>query len=404
MTHAPVTPAGPPIAIAPSRPLIVTDDPDLLDDLVHVAHAARVEPMTISDPARAGSWWTDAPVVVVGADRVEACLARGLPSRTRLTVVGSDSRDVALWRDAARLGAEHVVILPDGHCWLIDFFALARSARAALIVGVLGAHENAGASTLAVALALAGARAGLTTMLVDADPFGGGIEVPLVHQARGRAPAGGGTEPAGTWPAGSTGQVPASSWRGAPERGGPRRFTELADVDRPGGEDDAIGLPRDALTPRRPELVAVGWDNADAAPIPPRTMAALLSSARRSTDLVVVDLPRQPDPAARAALELVSTVMCVVRASHRAIAAADRVCAWARQGCEDVRVVARTGGSDRLSPQLIADVLEAPLAGQLDDGVSTIPAGPDADWSDSPLGLLSESLLADLLLAQGREA
>ena len=49
----------------------------------------------------------------------------------------------------------------------------------ALVVGVVGARGGAGATSFAVALSLAGARAGRRTMLVDLDPYGGGIDLVL---------------------------------------------------------------------------------------------------------------------------------------------------------------------------------------------------------------------------------
>lgn len=53
--------------IAP-RPLIVTTDAELLDELVRLAAAAGVEPEVAPDAVAARRRWTAAPMVLVGTD------------------------------------------------------------------------------------------------------------------------------------------------------------------------------------------------------------------------------------------------------------------------------------------------------------------------------------------------
>ena len=58
------------------RPLIVTQDPILLDDLLRLAAAGSVEVTVAAEPWAARSGWSAAPFVLVGADCVAACAAR----------------------------------------------------------------------------------------------------------------------------------------------------------------------------------------------------------------------------------------------------------------------------------------------------------------------------------------
>jgi secretion/DNA translocation related CpaE-like protein len=392
MTPASVIPITKPPSGGPAgRPLIVTEDPGLLDDLVQLADAAQVIPTTVADPLLARPYWTDAPLAVVGADRLSACLEAGLPRRARVVVAGGSVDDPGLWDDAARLGAEHVVILPAARAWLIEVFASAVPADApsAVVVGVVGGQGGAGASTLATALAVAGARAGLRTVLVDADPFGGGLDLAL-----GR-PAGSAQSPADAVP-----EPPDQPFDSPPgERPG----------ERPGESPrDPLREPLGDVRPSERQIVALAWDRSGPDQIAPEAMATLLARVRRSSDLVVVDLPRHPDPAATVAIRMSSTLLLLVPATARAAAAADRVCARARLGCDDIRVVVRGSSAGRASPRDIAESLAAPLAGLLPEDsrlASTVERGqPPGFRPNSPLAQLSRALIADLLPPHGARA
>ncbi len=106
--------------------------------------------------------------------------ARGRPA-AGVVLVGRDQDDSGVWRRAVEIGADHVLMLPDGEQWLVDRIADVAEGvgRPALTVGVIGGRGGAGASTLACALAVTSAREGLRTLLVDADPLGGGLDVLL---------------------------------------------------------------------------------------------------------------------------------------------------------------------------------------------------------------------------------
>jgi hypothetical protein len=106
-------------------PLVVTGDPDLLDDLLRLAAAAGVEVDLAPDPAAARARWTLAPLVLVGGDQAKACLEARLPHRRRLVVVGRSDRDGRPgrgWEVAELIGAEHVAMLPAAEPWLVDTF------------------------------------------------------------------------------------------------------------------------------------------------------------------------------------------------------------------------------------------------------------------------------------------
>lgn len=359
-------PAGP----LPACPLVVTADPDLLDDALRLAAAAGVELHVEPEPGAARAAWSIAPLVLVGSDRARACLASGLPRRAGVVLVGLDLDDAGVWRLAVELGAPDVAFLPDAEGWLVDRLARAVEADGppAAVLAVVGGRGGAGATTLAAALAVTGARAGHRVLLVDADPLGGGIDLVL-----------GGEEQDGLrWPdlAGSRGRLPAASLRSA--------------------------------LPRLHDLTVLSWDRGDAVAVSDEAVTAVLGAAGRSSDLVVVDLPRSLDAAAAAAVAAADAVILLVPAEVRACLAAARVAAAVRPLCQDLRLVVRGPAPAGLEAQVVAGSLGLPLAGVLraEPGLAAalergeVPAGRGR----GPLATFCRALLEEVAPAGTRRA
>ncbi|MFE3827654.1 septum site-determining protein Ssd [Streptomyces sp. NPDC059092] len=306
-------------------PLILTEDVELLDDLLRLCAAAGAEPeVHHSVPERKGSW-EDAPMVLVGDDAAARC--RGATRRRGVMLVGKDQDDPEVWRRAVEIGADCVLRLPDAENWLVDRIADAVEGvgRPALTVGVIGGRGGAGASTLACALAVTAARAGRRTMLVDGDPLGGGLDVLLGgEQVEGRR-----------WPdfAASKGRV-------------------------------AGGALEESL-PFLHDLRVLSWDRGDSVVVRPEAMRSVLAAARRRGGVVVVDLPRRVDEAMAEALAQVDLGLLVVPAELRAVAAAGRVASAVGMVLQDLRAVVRGPYAVGLDEQWIADALRLPLAGEL---------------------------------------
>ncbi|MCL9796511.1 septum site-determining protein Ssd [Frankia sp. AgKG'84/4] len=327
------------------RPLLVTGAPDLLDDLLRLAEVAGVNATVATDPVAVHRAWARAPLVIVCMDRAEACVAAGLPYRPHVVLVGDQVEDRRVWSAGARLGADHVVFLPAAESWLVRTLAEfgGPTRRASTTIGVVAGRRGSGASTLSAALALAGQRHGLDTMLVDADPRGSGL----------------GTAFARLMPA---------------VEGTPR------DHPRPTGRPAASGNPPAGYG----ELSVVYWDQECGPELPTAAMETLLTTASSTADLVIIDLPWQPDPAAALALEACRTTLVVLRADPPSIPTARRVCSVVQRRCRDVRTVVRTVSSAALTPAKVSALLGAPLAGVITDG--TDPAGSVPSQSDPSPG------------------
>lgn len=306
-------------------PLIVTEDEDLLDDLLRLCAAAGAEPeVSFGSPSRPGSWET-APLILVGDDCVNG-LGR-VRRRPGVLLVGRDLDDHDVWRRAVDIGADHVLFLPDAEPWLVDRIADAVEGvgETALTVGVVGGRGGAGASTLACALAVTAARGGQRTMLIDGDPLGGGLDVLL-----------GG------------------------ERAGGLRWPDLAESQ---GRVSSGAL--EESLPRLHDLSVLSWDRSDSVVITPEAMRSVLGAARRRGGLVVVDLPRRMDDAVVEALSQIDVGLLVVPAELRAVAAADRVASRMGMVLRDLRLVARGPFPSGLDDAEIGRLLGLPLAGGL---------------------------------------
>ncbi|MFC8271907.1 septum site-determining protein Ssd [Streptomyces sp. NPDC057271] len=340
-------------------PLIVTEDLALLDDLLRLCAAAGAEPAVHHTVPEHRASWAEAPLVLVGDDAAARC--RGATRRPGVILVGRDHGGLAdplagpdpdVWRRAVDIGADCVLRLPDAESWLVDRIADAAegAGQQALTVGVIGGRGGAGASTLACALALAGARTGRRTLLVDGDPLGGGLDVLLGgERAEGRR-----------WPdfVASKGRV-------------------------------AGGALEESLPSVR-GLRVLSWDRGDSVLVPAEAMRSVLAAARRRGGIVVVDLPRRVDAAVNEALAQLDLGLLVVPGELRAVAAAHRVAAHAGAVLRDLRAVVRGPYAPGLDDRWVADTLGLPLAGELphEPGLlATLDSGaPPGAEARGPLG------------------
>lgn len=284
-----------------SRPLLITADPVLLDEVVRLAAAAGVELTVHGEPST--SAWSRAPLVFVGDDALAAATARALPRRESVIVVrqssGSmdDRTPASTWQGAVALGAEHVAELPDAGRWVVD--RLAESADAAAVGGpvisCVPAVGGAGASTAAAILARE-ARG----LLVDIDPFGGAVPV----------------EAGLRWPdlAETRGRIPPGSLRSAlPSVQGAHVLT--------GTPDARYRVPCDAL-------------------------ASVLESASRGFPCTIVDTPRCDSESTRIAWSRSDAVLVVVGPHPASVARIPALIDGIHEVCTTVLVVARTGPRD----------------------------------------------------------
>ena len=346
----------------PRLPLVVTADPDLLDDLLRLAAAGGTEVDVAPDPVAARPRFRTAPLVMIGADQAAACLRARLPHRPRMVIVGHLPAIEAAWEVAESLGAEHVAALPTAEPWLVDRFAeRAGPTEPGRILAVIGGRGGAGASILAGALAVTATSHGHRTLLVDADPVGGGLDLVLGWEGMAGL----------RWPAlaGAGGRVhPPALLKALPHRG---------------------------------DLVLLSFARDEVLPVPGTAMAATLDAARRGRDVIIADLPRQLDDAATLALQAADQAIMIVPAELRATAAASRIATVVKLHCDNLAVVVRGPAPGKLKAREVARSIGLPLAGSLRPEAAVCQAlekgdAPAADGR-GPLAELCKRLIRRLV-------
>jgi secretion/DNA translocation related CpaE-like protein len=345
-----------------SLPLVVTGDPDLLDDLLRLAAAGGTEVDVASDLAAARDRYPVAPLVMLGVDQIGACLRARLPHRQRVVLAGRGRQPDPVFAAARELGVDHVVTLPTAEPWIVDRFAERRAtASPGRILAVMGGRGGAGASVLSAGLAVTAVAAGHRTLLVDADPLGGGLDLVL-------------------------------GW----ENVDGLRWSSLA---RAGGRVDHRAL-LDSL-PHRGDLVLLSFARDRGPLMPVEAMAVTLDAGRRGRDVIVADLPRHLDDASALALQAADRAVLIVPAELRAAVAASRVVRMIRAHRDELSLVVRGPAPGNLKAREVATALKLPLAGTLrpePDLCEALERGhaPARDGKGS-LAMLCKRLITDLV-------
>lgn len=305
--------------------LLITEDRDLTEHLLRLSAAAGVTPEIAPGAAPARRSWRRAAGVLVGHDAAETVAAARMPRRDGVVLVSTAPATPLLWQQGLALHADSVVVLPDGDAELIGRLSdlLDGGETSCVTVGVVGARGGGGASTLTAGLAVVAAREGISTLLVDADPLGGGIDLVVgCEDVRGLR-----------WPevAVASGRVGSAALRSA-----------LPTID---------GLP------------VLSCDRGAASVLEAETMRSILSAGQRGSRFIPVDLPRRLEGAAAEAASCCDVLLLVCPTDVRSIAGAARMVPALRDLMADVRLVVRHGSGPAADADALGELLALPLLG-----------------------------------------
>jgi len=361
--------AHPDEARAPSA-LLVGEPGPLADAVAEVAASVGC-PLVVLGPGAPGpslrEAWDAAACVVVTSAAAPAvgALIEGGRLHRRHQVLLADEGAAPDFAAAVATGAEHLVAFPEGADWLAVRLADAASPLAGLgrVVGVIGGRGGAGATTLAAALAARAAFTGWRAALIDADPMGGGADLAIGAEL-----------------------ADGLRWRALADADGPIAADSLAEA-LPAVEGVSV-----LAHERGPGAPAVG----------PAAMRAVVGSAARAYDLVVVDLPRMLDPAAEEAVLRADEVLVVVPAEVRATASAAQVAERLEALCRSVSLVAVLPSPSGLDEEHLADALGLPVSAVLRRETSVAEAVERGEAATLRRGSLVRA--ADRLLSRWRDA
>lgn len=298
--------------------LALLGDPVLRDDVARVAAAAGVAVVHADDPS-SRKVWAAAAAVVLDIEAARRCAARALPRRDRVVLVGHADPQPADWQAAITVGAGQVITLPAQDAVLVAALSDAATrdeGRRGPLVVVLGARGGAGASVFAAALAQSATEA----LLVDADPWSGGIDLVMGSE----------DQPGLRWP----------------------------DLALQGGR---LGYPalRDAL-PRR-DRVSVLSGGRTGIDVEAGPLGAVIDAGCRGGVTVVCDVPRRCTPAVETALDSADLVVLVTPADVRSCAAATAARPWVLACNPNAGVVVRGPAPGGLRAAEVARIVELPL-------------------------------------------
>lgn len=298
--------------------LALIGDPLLREDVARVAAAAAVGIVHADDPS-SRKVWTGAAAVLLDAVAARRCADRALPRRERVVLVGPVDPQPTVWQVAIAVGAQHVVTLPGQDAELVAILSEAASrddGDRGPAVAVVGARGGAGASVFSVALA----QSAPEVLLVDADPFSGGIDLLLGSEH----------QPGLRWP----------------------------DLALQGGR---LGYPalRDAL-PRR-DGVSVLSSGRTGVDIDAAPLGAVIDAGCRGGVTVVCDVGRCCTAATEAALDAADLVVLVTPADVRSCAAAAAVRPWVLACNPNAGVLVRGPAPGGLRSAEVARIVELPL-------------------------------------------
>lgn len=284
--------------------------------VVHVAHP----------PSRQA--WTGAAAVLVDAEGAARCSESRLPRRGHVIMLTDGEPHAVDWQTAIAVGAQVVMALPADETRLVAALSEAAESgrdavRGGAVIAVMGGRGGAGATVFASALALSSRQA----LLVDADPWSGGIDLVLGAEDK----------PGLRWP----------------------------DLALEHGRLD-YGALRQAL-PRLAGLsvlssVRAGND------VEPGPLAAVIEAGRRGGATVICDLPRRLTRSVDVALDAADLVVLVATADVGCCAAASAVASAVSAINPNVGVVVRGPSPAGLRPVDVARIvglsLLAPMRAQ----------------------------------------
>jgi secretion/DNA translocation related CpaE-like protein len=338
--------------------LALVGDPLLRDDVDRVAAAAGVQVIHAADPS-SRKVWTAAAAVLLDVQAALRCAERGLPRRGRVLLAGRTPPGAADWQAAIAVGAQHVITLPEQDGALMAELSEAadssrNDARRGAVVSVIGGRGGAGASVFATALA----KTAVDALLIDADPWSGGIDLLLGSE----------NETGLRWP----------------------------DLTLQGGRLNLAAL-RDAL-PRR-DGVSVLSGSRCGGDIEAEPLGAVIEAGSRGGATVICDVPRRSTAAVETALEAADLVAVVCPADVRSCAAADAIARWVSTINPNAGAVVRGPSPGGLRSADVATCVGLPLlaAMRAQSGITdALERGALKIGPRSPLGVAARRVLAVL--------
>ncbi|WOQ17622.1 septum site-determining protein Ssd [Raineyella sp. W15-4] len=316
----PIPSRGVPVATS----VLVGERTDLLRAVESVTAALTTPPPDSLPPTQLPARWSATDAVLITVDAAPAVAELGLPARDGVHLLGAETDVDELCRWSGPLGAS-LVVVPRDTPVLGRALGGPPPREGARTLAVVSGGGGAGASTTAAGLAGAAALDGHRPVLVDLDPWAGGIDLLL------------GAERSPGW-----------------------RWDDLARAH--GGVGSLAGrLPGGGGV----DVITMGRTPGDRLP-DDRAVDSVLAAARATYDLVVLDV--SPRPPWDRHLARAGTVLVVAGPGVRQLASARQIALHCGEDGLEPAIAARRGGGGptrEADRQLVAETVGFPVAGML---------------------------------------
>lgn len=303
--------------------LVMIDDPVLRGEVDRICAATGLPVVHAAEPSSAKAW-TGAVAVLIDTPAARRCVRRALPKRAGVALVGAREPGADDWEAAIAVGAQRVITLPGQDGDLMAELSEAADAavekgRRGAIVAVIPGRGGAGASVFATALAYSASQRS-DTVLVDADPWSGGLDLLLGSEADAGL----------RWP----------------------------DLELQGGR-----LTYDALRDALPRChgISVLSGSRDGGDVEAAPLGAVIDAGSRGGATVVCDLPRRSTPAAETAMDSADLVVVMTPADVRSAAAAAAAARWVSSVNPNAGLVVRGPAPGGLGASDVADIVGLPV-------------------------------------------
>ncbi|SEH60434.1 helicase/secretion neighborhood CpaE-like protein [Mycolicibacterium rutilum] len=301
---------------------MLVSDTALREDVDRVCAATGLTAVHVAEPS-SRKVWTGAVAVVCDAGAAQRCAARAMPRRRHVVLVSPRDPGAAEWQAAIAVGAQRVVTLPaeDG-ALMAELAEAAESlhdgADRGAVVSVVAGRGGAGATVFAAALA----RVASDALLIDADPWSGGIDLVLGAEADAGL----------RWP----------------------------DLELGTGRVNFAAL-REALPRAGGVSVLSAGRGADGGEVAAASLGAVIDAGSRGGVTVVCDVPRRSTTAAEAALGSADLAVLLTTADVRSAAATAALASWVPTINPNCGLVVRGPAPGGLRSAQIADIVGLPL-------------------------------------------
>lgn len=306
--------------------LAILSQPALRDEVDRVAAAVGLRVVhagsgSSDQPPASRKTWSAAAAVLLDEAAANRCGSGALPRRTHVVLLTATPPATATWAAAIAVGAQHVLTLPAQERELVDELAdAAETARdggcRGEVIAVIGGRGGAGASLFAAALAQTAGSA----LLLDLDPWGGGIDLLL----------GGETTPGLRWP----------------------------DLAVQGGR---LNWPAVRVALPRHRGVSILSGTRRGYELEPGPVDAIIDAGRRGGAAVICDLPRRLTDASQTALDTADLVVLVSPCDVRACAATATIAAVLSTINPNMGLAARGPAPGGLRAAEVAEAAGIPL-------------------------------------------